>query len=221
MAAHLGIDLSSVQHAGSEARSRDHVEEMLGALERHVAEHGCAPLQRESALGTWVNSVSKGQNELTPQRRQRFDALVDRQETRDARARAMLDRIEEHVDVLEELPKRGAEDEEEAELSRWINNVSMCQNELSEENRARFDKLVNRRAWQRRAAWERVHEVKAFVEKYGRGPQRDAPDASPRERLLAIWLGNGRARGFEGLDERLRLELEVTLGKYTVRLQVT
>ena len=46
LAAHLSIDLSSVQHAGSEARSRDHVEEMLGALERHVAEHRCAPLQR-------------------------------------------------------------------------------------------------------------------------------------------------------------------------------
>ena len=85
------------------------------------------------------------------------------------------------------------------------------QNELSEENRARFDELVNRRAWQRRTARERVLEVKAFVEKHGRGPQRKAPDASPREHLLARWIGNVRDRGFEGLDERSRAELEALL----------
>ena len=32
LAAHLGIDMSGVQHAGAEARSRDHTEEMLSAF---------------------------------------------------------------------------------------------------------------------------------------------------------------------------------------------
>ena len=110
--------MSGVQHAGADARSRDHTEEMLEALASHVDEHGCVPSQKESALGTWVHNVSKGQNELTPQRRARFDALVNRREERSARARAMLDRIEEHVDVLDELPKQKAKDEEEAKLGR-------------------------------------------------------------------------------------------------------
>ena len=51
LAAHLGIDLSGVQHAGAEARSRDHSEEMLDALAGHVAEHDCVPPQKGSALG--------------------------------------------------------------------------------------------------------------------------------------------------------------------------
>eukprot|EP00959_Pyramimonas_sp_CCMP1952_P397396 8326750-Pyramimonas_sp.AAC.1 len=70
----------------------------------------------------------------------------------------MLDRIEEHVEVLDELPKQKAADEEEAELAMWINNVSKGQNELDDDNQERFDKLVNRRAWQRRTAQERVLE---------------------------------------------------------------
>ena len=122
---------------------------------------------------------------MTPRRRARFDAVVNRQEERNARARAVLDRIAEHVDVLDELPKQKAEDEEGAELARWINNVSTGHATLSEENQARFDALVNRRAWQRRGARERVLEVKAFVEKHWRGPRRDAPDGGPRERMLA------------------------------------
>ena len=51
LAAHLGIDMSGVQHAGAEARSRDHTEEMLDALARHVDLHGSVPQMRESALG--------------------------------------------------------------------------------------------------------------------------------------------------------------------------
>ena len=53
-----------------------------------------------------MNNVTEGQNVFTPQRRARFDELVDRRKERGARARAMLDRIEEHVEVLDELPKR-------------------------------------------------------------------------------------------------------------------
>merc|ERR1712113_252757 len=112
----------------------------------------------------------------------------------------------------------GAEDEEEAELARWIHNVSTGHATLSEENQARFDALVNRRAWQRRGARERVLEVKAFVEKYWRGPRRDAPDGGPRERMLAKWVENVRARGLEGLDERWRAELEVALDTERIRL---
>ena len=70
-ARHLGIDMRGVQHAGAEARSRDHAEEMLDALARHVEEHDCLPQQKESALGKWGNNVSTGQNELTPQRKAR------------------------------------------------------------------------------------------------------------------------------------------------------
>ena len=131
---------------------------------------------------------------LTPQRRARFDELVNRREARSARVRAMLDRIEEHVDVLDELPKQKAEDAEEAKLGRWIHNVTEGQNELDEENRARFDALVNRGAWRRREARQRVLEVKAFVEKYGRAPQRLGPDNDPREHLLARWVEHVRAR---------------------------
>ena len=203
--------MRGVQHAGAEARSRDHAEEMLSALASHVEEHDRVPAQKESALGRWVHNVTEGQNVLTPQRRARFDELVNRREARSARARAMLDRIEEHVDVLDELPKRGAEDEEEAELAKWINNVSTGHIELDDENQARFDALVNRRAGRRREARERVLEVKAFVEKYGRAPQSSAHSGSPREHLLARWIGNVRDRGFEGLDERGREQLEALL----------
>ena len=211
LAAHLGIDMSGVQHAGADARSRDHTEEMLSALASHVDQHGRVPAQKDSALGRWVDLVAEGQNVLTPQRRARFDWLVDRREARSARARAMLDRIEEHVDVLDELPKRGADDEEEAKLARWINNVTDGQNELDDDNKARFDALVNRRAGRRREARERVLEVAAFVKKHGRAPQSSALSGSPREHLLARWIGNVRDRGFEGLDEVGRAQLEEVL----------
>eukprot|EP00959_Pyramimonas_sp_CCMP1952_P426964 8942334-Pyramimonas_sp.AAC.1 len=77
----------------------------------------------------------------------------------------------------------------------WINNVSKGQNELDDDNQERFDKLVDRRAWQRRTAQERVLDVKAFVERHRRGPQRFGNDDDPRERLLARWIENVRARG--------------------------
>eukprot|EP00959_Pyramimonas_sp_CCMP1952_P311009 6508595-Pyramimonas_sp.AAC.1 len=80
LAAHLGIDMSGVQHAGAEARSRD-------------------------------------------------------------AACSMLDRIEEHVDEHGELPRRGAADEDEAKLARWIHNVTEGQNELDADNQERFDGL--------------------------------------------------------------------------------
>ena len=36
----------------------------------------------------------------------------------------MLDRVEEHLFVFDDLPKRGAEDDEERELATWIHRVS-------------------------------------------------------------------------------------------------
>eukprot|EP00959_Pyramimonas_sp_CCMP1952_P039198 820559-Pyramimonas_sp.AAC.1 len=211
LAAHLGIDMSGVQHAGADARARDHSEEMLSALASHVDQHGRVPRKAESALGKWVDNVSSRHIELTPQRRARFDGLVRRREARSARARAMLDRIAEHVDVLDELPKRGAEDEEEAKLATWIDHVTRGQNELDDDNRARFDALVNRPAGLRREARGRVLEVAAFVKKHGRAPQSSSLSGSPREHLLARWIGNLRDRGFEGLDAVGRAQLEEVL----------
>ena len=136
----------------------------------------------------------------------------------DARAKAMLDRIDEHMEIFEELPKQKAADDNERELAKWIHNVTTGQNELSDEHRARFDALVNRSAQQKQTAQDRVLDVKAFVKEHGRAPHSGRPDASPQERELARWIGNVRDRGFVGLDERLRAELEVAIDSEYIQL---
>ena len=55
----------------------------------------------------------------------------------DARAKEMLDQIEEHVFVADELPRRKAKDAKEAELAKWMDNVSTGHTKLSDELRAR------------------------------------------------------------------------------------
>ena len=108
----------------------------------------------------------------------------------DAHAKAMLDRIDEHLEIFEELPKQKAADDNERELAKWIHNVTTGQNELSDEHRARFDALVNRSAQQKQTAQDRVLDVKAFVKEHGRMPHSDRPDASQQERKLALWIGH-------------------------------
>eukprot|EP00959_Pyramimonas_sp_CCMP1952_P376355 7883172-Pyramimonas_sp.AAC.1 len=132
----------------------------------------------------------------------------------------MLDRVEGHAQVLEELPKRSAEDGDEAALAKWIRRVSTGQNVLSEENRARFDAPVNRGAWRRRTAQECALEVRAFVEQRGRAPQRVSQDENPRERQLqARWVEHVRDRSFQGVGDRWRAELKVALDFEHRRLQ--
>ena len=116
------------------------------------------------------------------------------------------------------MPKQKAADDNERELAKWIHNVTTGHVELSDEYRARFDALVNRSAQQKQTAQDRVLDVKAFVKEHGRAPHSGRPDASQQERKLALWIGHVRERGFGGLDDRLRAELEVAIDEEYIKL---